>query len=628
MIALNQINLQRGSKMLLSGADLRIHAGQKVGLVGVNGCGKTTLFKLIAGLLEPDQGDCHLPKDWRIATMSQEIDSVERTALDYVLDGDAHFRELQSALDQQSDGAKLAQLYSEFEHIGGYTASARAQTLLHGLGFQPGDDQRQVDSFSGGWRIRLNLARTLMCPSDLMLLDEPTNHLDLSTTWWLEQKLRDYDGTLLVISHDRDFLDNTVSHIAHIHNQKIQLYSGNYTSYERQKAERLAQQAAMHEKQQARVAEIERFVARFRAKATKARQAQSRLKALDRLETIAPAHVDSPFSFTLPCAEKTSQPLLQLRDASLGYGNTTLITNVELRIEAVSRIGLLGANGAGKSTLIKSLAGEIALLGGERVEGEHFALGYFNQHQLESLDLNSSAYTHILRLSPQAREQEIRNFLGGFGFQGDRAFEEISHFSGGEKARLALALIAWKRPNLLLLDEPTNHLDLEMREALTLALQTYTGAVVLISHDRHLLRNSADEFLLVNGGRIEPFDGTLEDYHQWMLTAQPTTAADANETATKKNPDRKAQRQQEAQKRNQLQPLRKQLKKLETELGRNQSKLEDIDTKLSASELYQDENKSELQSLIEEQGKLRRQVETLEEQWLELTEEYESLVDS
>lgn len=628
MITLQDLNLQRGSKILLEGASLRLHDGHKVGLIGANGTGKSTLFKMLSGQLDQDQGECNIPNGWRIAHMAQEVSHSDRSAVDYVLDGDVQFRQLQTAIAQQDhdDGEALGKLYSEFETADGYTAESRAQELLHGLGFKRGDSQRPVSDFSGGWRIRLNLAQALMCPADLLLLDEPTNHLDLDTTWWLEQRLQQFKGTLLIISHDRDFLDSTVKHIVHIEHQALTIYSGNYSGFERQRSERLAQQQQMFERQQTQIAEIERFVERFRAKATKAKQAQSRLKALERLEKIAPAHVDSPFQFQIPCAEKTSHPLLQITDANLGYSASAILSKVNLRVEASSRLGLLGPNGAGKSTLIKSLVAELALIDGQRTCGEHLAIGYFNQHQLEALDMNASPALHIQRLSPAARDQEVRNFLGGFGFHGDRCFEIIKHFSGGEKARLALSLIAWQKPNLLLLDEPTNHLDLDMREALTLALQTYPGAVLVISHDRHLLRNTVDDFLLVANGKVEEFDGDLDDYHQWLSQQQDESepAQDSDSSADNKV-DKKQQRQEAAALRKQLQPLRKKVQAAERQVDKWQTQIDDIEVKLADTGLYDAERKDELQPLLQQQVTLKKNLEQAEETWMELSEEYEDI---
>ncbi|WP_439134655.1 ATP-binding cassette domain-containing protein [Pseudomaricurvus sp.] len=628
MITLHDLNLQRGSKILLEGASLRLHDGHKVGLIGANGTGKSTLFKMLSGHIAQDQGECNIPSGWRIAHMAQEVSHSDRSALDYVLDGDTEFRRLQTAIAEQDhdDGEALAKLYAQFEIIDGYTAEARAGELLHGLGFGSHETAKPVSDFSGGWRIRLNLAQALMSPADLLLLDEPTNHLDLDTTWWLEQRLQRFKGTLLIISHDRDFLDNTVQHIVHIERSKLELYNGNYSAFERQRSERLAQQQQMFERQQTQIAHIEQFVARFRAKATKAKQAQSRLKALERLEKIAPAHVDSPFQFQIPCADKTSHPLLQLTDAQLGYDDSIILKSVNLRVEPDSRLGLLGPNGAGKSTLIKSLVAELSLVEGQRTSGEHLAIGYFNQHQLEALDMNASAGLHIQRLSPTAREQEVRNFLGGFGFHGDRAFEVIKHFSGGEKARLALALIAWQKPNLLLLDEPTNHLDLDMREALTLALQTYPGAVLVISHDRHLLRNTVDDFLLIADGNVEPFKGDLEDYHQWLAQREtPTESKPADESGNSDKIDRKQQRQQAAEFRKQLQPLRKKVQSAERQVDKWQTQMDELETQLADTSLYDAERKDDLQTLLKQQSDCRQKLDAAEEEWMTLSEEYETL---
>ena len=633
MIQLQNISIQRGTKFLLDSADLTIYPGQKVGLIGANGTGKSTLFQLLLGSLQSDTGTLDIPKQWRVAHMAQEVGHTSRTALDYVLDGDSELRRLENEIaialqDPEHNGEKLAHLYSDMENIHAYTAPSRAQQLLNGLGFAPGDDQRPVTDFSGGWRIRLNLAQALMCPSDLLLLDEPTNHLDLDATLWLEEWLKRYPGTLIIISHDRDFLDNIVDRIVCIERQKLDLYSGNYSAYERQRAEKLAQQQASYEKQQARIAHVESYIRRFRAQATKARQAQSRIKELERMEKIAPAHIDSPFTFTFKCHDKMSVPLVNITRASIGYGDKVVLKNVELAIRAETRIGLLGPNGAGKSSLVKTLAGSLPLLAGERTNGEHFKLGYFAQHQLEALDINASAALHIQRLSPQAREQEIRDFLGSFDFHGDRAFEPITHFSGGEKARLALAIIAWERPNVLLLDEPTNHLDLEMRHALTMALQEFEGAVIVVSHDRHLLRNTVNEFLLVADGQVNEFDGDLEDYYQWMQQQKAKAAAIEKEvvveTSNDNKVDKKAQRQQSAAARAQLKPLTNKLKSLETQMEKLQKRLSEIETQLADPAIYDEKNKSILQPLLQEQAKLQSQLEETEENWLMVSEELEA----
>lgn len=637
MIQLQNISVQRGAKFLLDAADLTIYPGQKVGLIGANGSGKSTLFQLLLGKLHGDTGSLDIPKQWRMAHMAQEVGHTIRTALDYVLDGDSELRRLEQEIaiatqaiaaaedSSHHHGERLAQLYSDMEHIHAYTAPSRAQQLLNGLGFASGDGARPVADFSGGWRIRLNLAQALMCPSDLLLLDEPTNHLDLDATLWLEEWLKRYAGTLIIISHDRDFLDNIVDRIVCIENQKLDAYSGNYSAFERQRAEKLAQQQLSFEKQQERVAHIEDFIRRFRAKASKARQAQSRIKELERMEKIAPAHVDSPFSFTFDCADKMSTPLVHIARAEIGYGDKTILGKVELSIVPETRIGLLGPNGAGKSSLIKTLAGSLPLLAGERTNGEHFKLGYFAQHQLEALDLNASAALHIQRISPAAREQEIRDFLGSFDFHGDRAFEPITHFSGGEKARLALALIAWEKPNVLLLDEPTNHLDLEMRQALTMALQDFEGAVIVVSHDRHLLRNTVNEFLLVADGKVAEFDGDLEDYYRWLSQQRVNAVEEEQPAAANDNKvDKKAQRQQSAAQRAQLKPLTNKLKNLETQMEKLQARLADVETQLGDSSIYDEKNKAKLQTLLVDQATLQTQLEETEENWLLVSEELEA----
>jgi len=633
MIQLQNTSVQRGTKFLLDGADLTIYPGQKVGLIGANGTGKSTLFQLLLGKLHSDTGTLDIPKQWRVAHMAQEVGHTTRSALDYVLDGDSELRRLEQGIttalqDLEHNGEQLAHLYSDMENIHAYTAPSRAQQLLNGLGFAPGDDQRPVSDFSGGWRIRLNLAQALMCPSDLLLLDEPTNHLDLDATLWLEEWLKRYPGTLIIISHDRDFLDNIVDRIVNIEKQKLDNYSGNYSAFERQRAEKLAQQQASFEKQQERIAHVENYIRRFRAQATKARQAQSRIKELERMEKIAPAHIDSPFTFTFKCNDKMSVPLVHIARADIGYGTKVVLNKVELSIRAETRVGLLGPNGAGKSSLVKTLAGSLPLLAGDRTNGEHFKLGYFAQHQLEALDINASAALHIQRLAPQAREQEIRDFLGSFDFHGERAFEPITHFSGGEKARLALAIIAWEKPNVLLLDEPTNHLDLEMRHALTMALQEFEGAVIVVSHDRHLLRNTVNEFLLVADGCVSEFDGDLEDYYKWMQQ-QKTNASSTEKEATTDNEadnkvDKKAQRQQSAAQRAQLKPLINKLKNLESQLEKLQKRSSEIETLLGDSSIYEDKNKAKLQELLAEQGKLQAQLEETEENWLMVSEELEA----
>ncbi|MCR6651149.1 MAG: ATP-binding cassette domain-containing protein [Cellvibrionaceae bacterium] len=628
MIQLQALGLQLGTKVLLEKADLTVYPGQKWGIIGANGSGKSSLFKLLLQELQPDSGSLAIPRDWILAHMAQEVAHQERKALDYIIDGDVALRELEAQIAAETDGEQLARLYSRLEALDGYTAEARAQKLLRGLGFSSTDSARNVTEFSGGWRIRLNLARALMCRSDLLLLDEPTNHLDLDATLWLEQWLNQYSGTLLIISHDRDFLDNVVSNIVNFENTRLISYSGNYSSYEKQKAERLANQAAAFSKQQERIAEIEDFVRRFRAKATKAKQAQSRLKELERMEKIAPAHVDSPFNFRFPEPDRVPQQLLTFAEADIGYGERTVLSCVNASIFGQTRIGLLGHNGAGKSTFIKALIGAIALLRGERVEAAHLKIGYFAQHQLEALDLDASCALHLQRLRPTASEQEIRNFLGSFDFKGDRAFEVIRHFSGGEKARLALAILAWQKPNLLVLDEPTNHLDLEVRHALTVALQAFAGAIVVVSHDRHLLRNTVDEFWLIDGGRVEPFAGDLADYQQWLTgSSKPSVETEAKPSADKMERDKKAQRQNAAAARDKLKPFTQAIKQVEQKMDQVQKKLAQVEESLARPELYEGVSQ-ELQSLLKEQGALRQELEALEESWLTKSHELEQFQQS
>ncbi|MDY1017123.1 ATP-binding cassette domain-containing protein [Pseudomonas coleopterorum] len=628
MIRLQNLTLQRGPQRLLEDAELTLHAGQKAGLIGANGAGKSSLFALLRGELAPDSGDCYLPADWRIAHMRQEVDTLERIAVDYVLDGDVRLREVQHALadaEARQDGAAQARLHAELDSADGYTADARARKLLAGLGFSNEQMDRQVGDFSGGWRMRLSLAQALMCPSDLLLLDEPTNHLDLDAILWLEDWLKGYPGTLLLISHDRDFLDEVVDHVAHVEQQKLTLYRGGYSAFERARAERLAQQQQAYEKQQAQRAHMEKYIARFKAQATKARQAQSRIKALERMEELSAAHVDSPFDFVFRESVKISSPLLDLSEGRLGYGDKAVLEKVKLQLAPGARIGLLGPNGAGKSTLIKNLAGELTPIGGRLVRGENLVVGYFAQHQLDSLDSKASPLLHLQRLAPTEREQVLRDFLGGFDFRGARIDEPVLNFSGGEKARLALALIAWERPNLLLLDEPTNHLDLEMRLALTMALQEFSGAVLVVSHDRHLLKSTTDDFLLVADGKVETFDGDLDDYARWLVDYRQRHAPVSNTPVNPDKTDKKAQRQAAAALRQQLAPHKRQADKLERDLGEVHEKLAKIEAALSDSALYEAARKDELRDQLAQQAKLKVRESELEEQWMEALELLEDM---
>ncbi|AQZ94410.1 ATP-binding cassette domain-containing protein [Halopseudomonas phragmitis] len=631
MIKIENLILQRGAMRLLENANLTLHAGQKIGLLGTNGAGKSSLFALLRGELHADAGDCQVPADWRIAHMRQEIEDLERLAVDYVLDGDQRLRDIQRRLtvaEQAHDANALGTLYAELEAHGGYSADSRARTLLAGLGFTPAQCEARVGEFSGGWQMRLNLAQALMCPSDLLLLDEPTNHLDLDAILWLEDWLKGYSGTLLLISHDRDFLDAVVEHIVHVESRQLNLYRGGYSQFERTRAERLSQQQAAFEQQQAQRAHMQSYIARFRAKASKARQAQSRLKALERMEALSPAHIDSPFEFSFREADQQSTPLLDLQQATLGYGAKPILSDVKLQLAPGARIGVLGPNGAGKSTLIKTLAAELPLLAGELKTGEHLAIGYFAQHQLESLDPEASPLLHLARIAPQEREQSLRNFLGGFDFRGERIDQPVRHFSGGEKARLALALIAWQKPNLLLLDEPTNHLDMDMRHALTIALQAFEGAMLLVSHDRALIRATTDELWLVADGKLQDYDQDLDSYTRWLAQFRQQQAKNAQPAETG-NPaarqDPKALRRQAAELRQKLAPLKKSADQLEKQLGLAQERMHALEQALADSSIYSADNKDKLKTLLADQSACRQQIDELELQWLEAQEALESL---
>lgn len=629
MIKLTNISVQRGGKPLLENASATLYTGERIAVIGANGSGKSTLFQILQGEMGVDGGNVQVPANWRIAHMAQEVGAVDRDALNFVLDGDAQLRVLEAELakaEAAGDNERMAHALGALDTYQAFQKNSQAEQLLMGLGFQVTDFRRPVADFSGGWRVRLNLARALMSPADLLLLDEPTNHLDLHTCYWLERWLQRYPGTLLFISHDRDFMDGVATQVLSLSQQTLMLYRGNYTQYERQRAERLRLQQAEYEKQQARVAEIQSFVDRFRAQATKAKQAQSRIKMLERMTLTAPAHVDNGYDLSIPCHDKVSDPLVSLSDVALGYGDTTIVDNVRLTLHPGMRVGLLGVNGAGKSTLVKALAGTLEPQRGEMTRGQHLRIGYFAQHQLESLDSHASPMEHLRRLAPAIRDQEFRNFIGRYGFSGERADEKVGTFSGGEKARVALALIAWQKPNVLLLDEPTNHLDLEVRDSLNFALQHYHGAVVLVSHDRYLLNNTADTFWWVNQGRVEEYSGDLEDYFQTLLK-QPDkphardagTASDVAEAGV----DKKALRQQKAAERERLKPLLRKLKRLEDDLEKTQARMKAIESELADAGLYQDDQKEQLQKRLKEQGELAARLEDLEQDWLVLSEELE-----
>jgi ATP-binding cassette, subfamily F, member 3 len=631
MLSFRNLALRRGPNLLMEGATFTLHAGQKVGVTGANGTGKSSLFALIRGELEPDGGEFELPPGLVVAHVAQETPAVDRPAIDYVLDGDRELRAVQAELagaEAAGDGSRQAALHGRLEAMGGYSAPARAARLLDGLGFRPDQMQAPVASFSGGWRMRLNLAQALMCRSDLLLLDEPTNHLDLDAVLWLEEWLRGYPGTLLLISHDREFLDAVVHHVAHIEHRQVTLYAGNYSDFEVHRAQAMAQQQSTYERQQREVAQMRRFVDRFRAKATKARQAQSRLKALARMELIAPAHVDSPFHFRFPPPEKTPNPLLQLEKAAAGYGGEPIVTGIGLTLAPGDRVGLIGPNGAGKSTLIKLLAGELEPLAGKRVPAADLRVGYFAQHQLEQLRPADSALAHLAALAPRAGEQELRDFLGGFGYGGDRALEPVGPRSGGEKARLVLALLVYQRPNLLLLDEPTNHLDLDMRHALTVALQDFQGALVVVSHDRHLLRTVTDDLLLVADRAVSAFAGDLDDYRRWLADRRRDAGADRDagspDAETRGGATRKDQRRQAAEQRQRLQPLRTRAKRLEAELERLAARKSELQNRLADPTLYEDHRKDELKALLMEQADADQALAEVEEAWLGISEELEA----
>jgi ATP-binding cassette subfamily F protein 3 len=637
VIQFKNLSLTRGVKILLQAATFQLHLGHKVGLIGANGAGKSSLFALLRGELQPEMGDLDIPPNWVIAHVAQETPSLHIPALEFTLDGDEELRQVEKALvtaEANHQGEKIAELHHRLTDIEGYSAKARASALLDGLGFSQADLTRPVSDFSGGWRVRLNLARALMCRSDLLLLDEPTNHLDLDAVIWLEGWLREYRGTLLMISHDRDFLDAVIDNVLHIELQTITLYRGGYSDFERQRAEKLALQQAMFEKQQRKVAHLHSYIDRFRVQATKARQAQSRIKALERMEMISAAHIDSQFSFEFRPPLAAPDPLLVLDDVNAGYSENIILNKVELAIRPGERIGLLGKNGAGKSTLIKLLAKELKSLSGKRIEGKDLNIGYFAQHQLEQLRLHESPLQHMLRLDPNTREQEHLNYLGGFDFKGDMARSSIENFSGGEKSRLALALLIWTRPNLLLLDEPTNHLDLEMRHALTLALQDYQGGVILVSHDRALLKASCDNFVLVANGKVEPFDGDLDDYKQWLATQKNSQKSLVNNTLhtnnfepfKASNPNSYAQNKAERQARIVARrPLLKETEHIEKSLEKYQAEKTKLDERAGEADLYEQQNKVELQVLLKRQAELTSAIDDTEMRWLVLHEQLEAL---
>nr|WP_116309253.1 ATP-binding cassette domain-containing protein [Cupriavidus taiwanensis] len=642
MIRIDQLVLQRGTKVLFDHTSVTLNPGERVGLVGANGSGKSTLFALLRGELHPDGGDVSVPAQWRVAHVAQETPAVSRTAVDYVIDGDTRLREIEAAIaaaQASGDGSAEGEAHAAYADADGYTAPARAEALLLGLGFTLAQVSQPVASFSGGWRMRLNLAQALMCPSDLLLLDEPTNHLDLDAIVWLEDWLARYPGTLVMISHDREFLDAICNVTVHIETQQVRRYGGNYTLFETLRLQQMAQQQAAYARQQKEIAHLESFITRFKAKATKARQAQSRVKALEKMERLAPVHVAAGFAFEFREPDAAPNPMMVLDGVDCGYAEAdppvTILHNLALSIQNGQRIGLLGANGQGKSTLVKTLAGTQDPLRGNLRLGKGLQIGYFAQHQLETLRDHDSALQHLARLAPDVREQELRDFLGSFNFRGDMATTPIEPFSGGEKARLALALIVWQKPNLLLLDEPTNHLDLDTREALTMALAQFEGTLILVSHDRHLLRATADQFMLVADGTIRPFDGDLDDYRDWLLqqAAAKRNAATAAHLAENGGDattiNRKDQRRAEADERQRLsalrKPLAKELEKVEKRMAVLQAAKGEIDQFMADEGSYAEANKTKLMEMLKRQGEVNGELETLEEKWLELQEQIEQI---
>ncbi|AMR78799.1 ATP-binding cassette domain-containing protein [Cupriavidus nantongensis] len=643
MIRIDQLVLQRGTKVLFDHTSVTLNPGERVGLVGANGSGKSTLFALLRGELHPDGGDVSVPAQWRVAHVAQETPAVSRTAVDYVIDGDTRLREIEAAIaaaQASGDGSAEGEAHAAYADADGYTAPARAEALLLGLGFTLAQVSQPVASFSGGWRMRLNLAQALMCPSDLLLLDEPTNHLDLDAIVWLEDWLARYPGTLVMISHDREFLDAICNVTVHIENQQLRRYGGNYTLFETLRLQQMAQQQAAYVRQQKEIAHLESFITRFKAKATKARQAQSRVKALEKMERLAPVHVAAGFAFEFREPDAAPNLMMVLDGVDCGYAEAdppvTILHNLALSIQNGQRIGLLGANGQGKSTLVKTLAGTQDPLKGNLRLGKGLQIGYFAQHQLETLRDHDSALQHLARLAPDVREQELRDFLGSFNFRGDMATTPIEPFSGGEKARLALALIVWQKPNLLLLDEPTNHLDLDTREALTMALAQFEGTLILVSHDRHLLRATADQFMLVADGTIRPFDGDLDDYRDWLLqqaAAKRNAAAAAHQSEAAGDAaatvNRKDQRRAEADERQRLsalrKPLTKELEKVEKRMAVLQTAREEIDQFMADESSYAEANKTKLMEMLKRQGEVNGELETLEEKWLELQEQIEQI---
>lgn len=634
MIKASDLTLYRGSRCLLQDASFVVHDGERVGLVGRNGCGKTSLITALYGQLDIDQGRLEIAADWRLSWVEQNIQSLDKPAREHVIDGDRRLRALQAERAQATDPNEIARLEIELEQAGAWQANSRAETLLSGLGFAPDEWLNPVGTFSGGWQMRLNLAQALMATSDLLLLDEPTNHLDLDATLWLERWLTSYQGTVVLISHDVEFLDSVCNVILHIEHQKVERYRGNYQAFIRQHAERSRQAHQIYERQTREAARLQGFIDRFRAKATKARQAQSRVKALARIQAVAPPESESSIEIRIPEPDHSPHILMRLKDVQAGYRDSSdqphlILEDIQIRIEAQDRIGVLGVNGAGKSTLLKTLAGELSALAGEVEPGQGLKIGYFAQQQMSQLDAQATPLQHLLRLAPEAREQDLRSYLAQYGFVGDKTLEPVGPFSGGEKSRLALAIVLWHRPNLLVLDEPTNHLDIETRHALTVGLAQSEAALLLVSHDRHLLRTTVDQFWLVANGTVQDFEGDLDDYRQFIL--QKSNRTPKNETnGDTDSTDRKTIRRQQAQQRQALaqqrRPLEKALKVIESDLEKIQTRVQSIETQMQDPAFYDEATRSdERESTLKEHGQLSAQASELEAKWLDLMQEIETL---
>ncbi len=627
MLKFTGMSLRRGKKELFKDVSLTINPKVKVGITGANGTGKTSLFKLILGELHSDNGDFHVSNKLIMAHVAQEIANSQESAIDYVINGDTEFRQLEKAIadaEQKNDAGKLANLYDDMQQIDGYTATARAAKLLNGLGFTTEQESNPVNSFSGGWRMRLNLAQALMCRSDILLLDEPTNHLDLEAIIWLESWLKKYQGIVLLISHDRDFLNAVCNQIINIEHNELTQYTGNYDSFEQIRAEKLAQQQSQFEAQQRQISHMNKYIERFRYQATKAKQAQSRIKALERMELIGAAQLDSPFNFNFKIEGFIPQQLVKIEKASAGYGNLTILDNISTMVEKGDKIGLLGFNGAGKSTLIKLIAQELQPQSGEITHAKELKIGYFAQHQIEQLHPDHSPIEHLKMLDKEISEQQARNYLGGFDFHNDMAKESITNFSGGEKARLVLALVVYEKPNLLLLDEPTNHLDIKMRHAIAVALQSFEGAMILVSHDRHLLSTVTDKLLLVADGKVTNFDGDLTDYYQWANETRKKRLETTNTSEKNQSNNKKQQRQDAALIRQQQKPLRQKLRCLEKELAKLEKQSHKHHEFLHSESAYAPENTEKLTRTNINLSEIKKQIQKLENEWLEVSEQLES----